>query len=317
MRHLLLLAIIAIAACGGSTPAVSDSRSEVNAPTASAADSDGPFAETAATLRPPPENLCQAYGSPVVSATVEDGRLLEVSGIVRSRRYESITWMHNDSGDGAVLYAVDGEGRTVAAFNLGVLTLDAEDLAIGPGPGDADYLYFADIGDNFNFRPVVSVYRFPEPDPAGTEIGPVERIDLVYPGGPVNAEALAVDPVTGAIIVITKVEDRPATVLWGAASDLIDTGTVSLVEIATLDLSGRVTGADISPSGDRLVLRGYDHIWMWSRSSLDLGEVFAQTPCELEAPSERQGESIAFGQTDDLFTVSEGRNPSIFRLPNS
>lgn len=271
-------------------------------------------ATTIGTWPDPPEDLCAVYSPPEAGAVVSDARLDEVSGIAPSRRHPGIVWMHNDSGDGAVVYAVDETGTTVAAFNLGILTLDPEDLAIGPGPAPGDHLYLADIGDNFTFRPVVSVYRVPEPDPAGTTVGEVERIDLVYPDGPADAEALAVDPVTGDLLVVTKAGRRPAAVWKAPAAALVAGASVDLVEVARLDLGAEVTAADISMTGDRVVVRGYDSVWLWGRTVLDLGEVLAGEPCRLDAPPERQGEAVAFDPAANLLTVSEGAEPTVYEL---
>jgi hypothetical protein len=314
----LVVLAVAIAACSGGQ-AVSESSASPTTVAGTVASApptaEPPAPTTLATWPDPPEDLCSLYGEPRAEAVVSDARLDEVSGIASSRRHPGIVWMHNDSGDGAVVYAVDETGVTAAAFNLGVLTLDPEDLALGPGPATGDYLYLADIGDNFTFRPVVSVYRVAEPDPDGATMSEVERIDLVYPDGPADAEALAVDPVTGDLLVVTKAGRDPAVVWRAPAAGLVGGAAVDLVEVATLELDAEVTGADISVTGDRVALRGYDSIWLWRRTALDLGDVLDADPCRLDAPPERQGEAIAFGTAGNIITVSEGAAPSVYEVP--
>ena len=42
----------------------------------------------------------------------------EASGIVKSRRYPGIYWVHNDSGNPPLLFAIRGDGRIVRQFRL-------------------------------------------------------------------------------------------------------------------------------------------------------------------------------------------------------
>lgn len=309
---LLLLTLLA-GACRAAPPAPSTLASTPTTDTTATTSAGSAPATSLLPLQPAPTGVCDAYAEPQAVATVADERLREVSGIVRSRAHPGTTWMHNDSGDGAVVYAVDETGRTTAAYNLGILTLDPEDLALGPGVG-GDALYLADVGDNFAFRPIISVYRFPEPDPAGGELGEVERIDLAFPDGPVDAEAVAIDPVTGDLLLVTKTTTDPALVYRAPAAELIDGGTVDLEALAELDLGAQVTALDLSPNGDRLAMRGYHEIWLWPRTDVDLAPVLAAAPCLLTSPDERQGESIAFDPDGSLFTVSEGAGPAVFKL---
>ena len=47
----------------------------------------------------------------------------------------------------------------------GYQNFDFEDISIGRGPVDGvEYLYVADIGNNDYDRPIITIYRFPEPD---------------------------------------------------------------------------------------------------------------------------------------------------------
>ena len=68
----------------------------------------------------------------------------EASGIVKSRRYPGIYWVHNDSGNPPLLFAVRGDGRIVRQFRLAVPNIDWEDIAID----DQGHLYLGDIGNN-------------------------------------------------------------------------------------------------------------------------------------------------------------------------
>ncbi len=150
---------------------------------------------TTTTLPPPPppplpEGLCRSYEAPVVSGTVDNESVREVSGIATSRNYADVIWMHNDSRGGPIVYATTTGGDPLGTFELDTATFDWEDMSIGPGPEPGvDYLYLGDIGDNFHFRPSLTVHRIaePYPDPPGGFIADVEVFDLVYPEQGPNA----------------------------------------------------------------------------------------------------------------------------------
>jgi hypothetical protein len=93
--------------------------------------------------------------------TLADPALQEVSGIVRSRRYDGIFWVHNDSGHLPELFAVKRDGTLVQTFRVAVPNLDWEDVAID----DAGHLFIGDIGNNANLLPVRSIYQLDEPNP--------------------------------------------------------------------------------------------------------------------------------------------------------
>lgn len=100
--------------------------------------------------------------------TIKDPRITESSGLAASRLHPGIYWTHNDSSDGAYLYAVDGRtGETVATLTLtGVgAPRDVEAVSIGPD----NNLYVGDIGDNLGGKwSHVWIYKLPEPKNCAT-----------------------------------------------------------------------------------------------------------------------------------------------------
>ena len=54
----------------------------------------------------------------------------EASGIVKSRRHSGIFWVHNDSGNPPLLFAIRADGRIVRQFRLAIPNIDWEDIAI-------------------------------------------------------------------------------------------------------------------------------------------------------------------------------------------
>ena len=108
-------------------------------------------------------------------------------------------WTTNDSGDIGRVFTVDAAtGETVGTTYWADGPRDVEALAPA-GPGR---VWVGDIGDNSGSRDSIEVTRVPVGD--GDRTVDEETIDLVYPDGPRDAEALLVDPTTGRILVVTK-----------------------------------------------------------------------------------------------------------------
>ena len=265
---------------------------------------------------------CPAYAPGVSAGVLASDELDEVSGIAGSRNFPGTWWMHNDSGDAARVLAVPADGATASAFTFpDVIAVDWEDMALAPD-GDAWSLVMGDIGDNLSLRPEILLWRVPEPDPSqpGPTAAP-EAFHLHYPDGPHNAETLMVDPRNGDVYVVSKISDvaTPLTQVFRAAAPLVDGATME--EVATLEFGGAAlpgsvltTGGDISPEGDRIVIRTYDSAFVWRRTPhATVAEALATEACVVPLATETQGESIAWDpQTGGYATVSEFLHPDLW-----
>ncbi len=320
--HLLIALVLLLSACSlMETTATSESPPLTSLPPASTS-TVAPSTVAPEPPRPlpePPAGLCDSYvEDAAIVGTVVDENVTEASGIAASSRYPGAIWMHNDSGDDAIVYAAATDGSSLGTFEIDALAFDWEDMAIGPGPDPGrDYLYLGDIGDNLHFRPVITVHRIPEPD-LGADGGPitaVESFNLRYPEPGPDAEAMLVDPITGDILIITKgASGEPSLIFRASGNDLSVGQTTDLEQIGIFELeSGTfVTAADIDRSGAAIVFRGYNEVWMWSRTDLGFIETFASEPCRTPSTAEVQGEAISFAATGfGYFTMSEGSNPDI------
>jgi hypothetical protein len=130
------------------------------------------------------------FHPPTRIGTLPKKTIPEASGIARSRRYADIYWTHNDSGGKAEVFAVHQNGTLVRRVPIpGATNVDWEDIALD----SKNRLVAADLGDNFLMHREHTLYRFAEPDPAGSAAVPdVEVFRFAYPAGqgPVDAEAL-------------------------------------------------------------------------------------------------------------------------------
>jgi hypothetical protein len=136
----------------------------------------------------------------------------EISGMAASRMNTGVLWVHNDSGDGPQVYAVNSKAKLIGTYLLeGTKAVDWEDMSIGPAP-TGSYLYVADIGDNNSNRSSVHIYRVAEPQvdanqsPVKVSLKNVSDFEFVYEDGPRDAEAFMVDPLSNDFYVVTKRE---------------------------------------------------------------------------------------------------------------
>jgi len=278
-------------------------------------------------------DVCERFGEPEVIGTVEDPGLVEASGLAASHAWPGVLWSHNDSGGDSELFALSSTGAALGTYSVqGADAVDWEDMAVGPGPEDGSYLYVADIGDNRLQRDDLTVYRMPEPDqePDGSagQLDGVERFHLEYPFDPIDAESLFVDPVDGSLYVITKnYFGTRNSVLSAPASALQDGADVEMSEVATFDVEDApvlgdglpgymVTAADISPSGDLILVRTYQAIMAFDRPpDASVAEAFDSPSCPAPHAEEEMGEAIAVsGDGTAYLTVSEGERRPLHRV---
>jgi len=148
--------------------------------------------------------------TPLESLGRLDGGLIpEASGIVKSRRYPGIYWVHNDSGNPPLIFAIRGDGRIVRQFRLEVPNIDWEDIAID----DHGHLYLGDIGNNTGVLSVRAIYRIDEPDPASPAGQPLKASAISFYYMPrssrFDAEGLVYDEGNG-ILVAKYLDGREA-----------------------------------------------------------------------------------------------------------
>jgi len=275
--------------------------------------------------RMPARARCEpGYQEPLDQAVMADLALVEASGLVPSPTHPEVLWLHNDSGDAARLFAARVDGTQLGrVFLRDVIARDWEDLAAAPCPdGTGPCLYVGDIGNNRHNRQDLAIYAVPEPvvDPA-RPFGEVfaassARYPFRYPqGANPDAEALVVAPDGSTFYVLEKIDwDRAR--IWRHPGPLVPDVQVELVELHPFPSQGslapegrQITGADLHPSGTRLVVRVYSGVYEYrfdrggGLDRLDLAEVIEV----LRGPeSEPQGEAVAYDHAGTgLYTISE------------
>jgi len=257
-----------------------------------------------------------AYGAAGLSGSIGENSVMELSGAAASAAMANVVWSHED-GDRTTIYAFTTGGATKGKLGLtGAITTDLEDIAVGPCAGGS-CVYVADIGDNTLARTSVQLYQFPEPASiSGTMSVAATRIDVAYPDGAHNAEALFVDPRDGAAYVITKQTANPSTVFRMTSPTATSVTTFSIP-------SGdkQVTAADLHSDscGTKLLVRTYDSLYeLRGAPDATVVQLLAAAPVKVPVAVEVQGEAVAYARDGrGYFTVSEepsGVEPRLMRV---
>lgn len=267
------------------------------------------------------------YREPRRIAEIQDDAVRESSGLVASRKNLGVLWTHNDSGDGAFLYAFDKTGKKLGVWKVaGASNTDWEDIAIYTDPTtNESYLLIGDIGNNQRARREVVVYKVIEPkisaeDSVSNKKSPrttaaAAKIRLEYSDAPSDVETLLVNPSNGDIYLVSKNLSEEADVYKAAApystdkkNPLQNVGKFSAPSLT----KGFFTGGEISPDGKRLIIcdyfaayeavlpagaKNFDEIWKTNPEQVDLGE-------------RAQGEAICYSADGKAIYATSEKRPA-------
>jgi hypothetical protein len=304
------------------------------------------FARPPTPLFAPDEVQRAAFGDAVFTGKLADPSLIELSGLVASRRTPGVFFAIQDSGgdDRARLYALDASGRSLGTWEIpGVENKDWEDLAAFHHEGRA-WIAIADIGDNQARREELRVFVVPEPDvraagePHGEgdgrpvltgELPPHATWTIRYSDGARDCEALAVDPEANAILLLAK-RGSPAKLYRAPFAPMDDPEVRLATPIAEVRIPrptvrdfaefGRFgvlrsapTALDIAPDrrGTVVLTYGDAFVFPWIGSWAD---AFAAVPERIPLPPLQQGEAIAW-DGEGLLVTSEGAHAPLYRVP--
>ena len=110
----------------------------------------------------------------------------EVSGIVPSRQWPGVFWVHNDSGDETRIYPVGRDGKLFKSARSvdkpgvlvgGVINSDWEAIALDA----SGRVIIGDVGNNSNGRRDLALHYVVEPEPTAGFSGLLKSIFVRYP----------------------------------------------------------------------------------------------------------------------------------------
>ncbi len=263
---------------------------------------------------------------------IADPRITEASGIAPGIASPGVDYVENDSGDTSRFFALDRRtGATAATITVaGARNVDWEDIAAAPDAAGTPSVWLADIGDNGAVRDEVQVYRVAEPHVRASDRNRTVRAHVAaiwrlrYPGGPVDAESLAVAP-DGTGYLVTKslatstVYRLPARPDAGRVQAVRRVATVTFAATGTPNPFGiagalSATSAAIAPDGSAFVVRTYSDAYVWPLDGAGLRAALARPPTVLALPRQPQGEGVGITR-HALVIDSEGRHAAVYAVP--
>jgi endonuclease/exonuclease/phosphatase family metal-dependent hydrolase len=267
-----------------------------------------------------------------IVGTIENNDVDEASGLARSQRNPDVLWVINDDGP-SVLHAIDATGGMLGRVNIkDASNRDWEDLASFTLDG-VPYLLAADIGDNDGKRKDVRFYVVEEPDPGEKKVDYAWRVDFSYPGGPRDAESIAVDVENERVLVLTKrdiparlysVPLRPDSKKRQEATRLGAVGGLPQPSRRDVEFASKTdnyywqpTSMDISDDGSRAVVLTYGGIFLFDRQpGTAWDDALKGIPAVVSRTRNREAEAITFIMNGSALLVTlEQRNSPLIRVP--
>ncbi len=271
------------------------------------------------------------WGSAEVVGTIKTDEITESSGLVASKCQPNIFWTHNDSGDGAFIFALDEKGEKLGTFKVeDAKNRDWEDIGTFKTAGGECFLYIGDIGNNVRVRDESIIYRVKEPTVTDADkssdkkhpskTGDAQKIKFEYPDIRHDAETLFVHPQTGDVYILTK-RLSGASGVYKLSKNYDVRKTNPLEKIADFTVpaipNGFLTGGDISADGKRVVVCDYFAAYEITLpdAAQNFDEIWKQKPTLIQTGKRKQGEAVGYSPDGEaIFLTSENLNSPIIKV---
>ena len=239
---------------------------------------------------------------------VKSKSIVETSGLAF---HKDLLWLHNDSGDKAQLFSIDIHTYTTHIHRVPVSkAIDWEDITIDR---DQNTLYIADTGDNRETRKNARIVSY------NISTKEAKEIPISYETGAIDVEGIAFDPVDKKLILISKGRGGTVHLFHLDPNTYESEPLASLNSFSISSANGlnpeRITAMSISPDGSYIAIRNYVELFLWPREKeSSIIESMKTKPCTYVLPAQKQGESLAFANNHQLWTLSEGKKQPLFEI---
>ena len=248
-------------------------------------------------------------------------RIRETSGLIK---IDNRLWTFNDSGGRARLYQIsERNGQIVKTLNVqNARNRDWEDIAY-----DDNYVYIGDIGNNRGNRRDLKVYKIPRASLRTQKSVRAEVISFYFSDQKEfkskpqnnNYDCEAMVAHHGKLYLFSKNWQNQKTRLYELSSQ---SGRHSAKYIATFNIQGMVTGADINEELDILLLTTYSslldvHVWAFTNYSGDNFFNGDHKRLNFKTPLQGQIEGVAFKDNYRVYLSSEAFQKYIFSFDST
>ncbi len=267
----------------------------------------------------------------------------EASGLAASRRTPGVYWTHGDSGTEAALFAIGADGAARGRLRIvGAKNVDWEDLASFTLDGRA-WLLIADTGDNTAGRGDCCLLLVEEPElgpaPAAGGAQPERvakvawRLPVIFPDGPRDVEAVAVDVREERVYLLAKRTTPPVLYALGLRATPSGRPVPAMERVAewsprrpatggwlrlptpTGSLAGQPTAMDFAADGSAALVLTYGELLVYPRLG-DEGWAAAlgREPARRAPHGLAQAEAAAFSADGrEVWVTSEGARAPLLR----
>jgi len=251
-----------------------------------------------------------------------DTRVQETSGLMRIG--ETI-WTNNDSGGEPNIYQVDmTTGKVIRTVTLkGVKNVDWEELT-----SDSTHFYIGNFGNNLGKRKDLEIYKGKISDLLNGDEVEVETIKFKYAdqtkyynGYNHNHDCEAMVVYDNEIVLFSKNWGNMRCKMYTIPNE---PGEYTIEKLGEFDSQGVITAADISPSGDKLILLGYSGSpqkgfdpFIWKLTDWKDQPLITGAKLRVDFHVRRQMEGVVFEDDRTLLISSEDEStgwPSLYRM---
>ncbi len=209
-------------------------------------------------------------------------------------------WTHNDGGSPPELFQLDSTGQLQRTLPIPASNVDWEDLTRDP----AGHFYIGDFGNNANNRRNLCIYRL--------HPNQVNRVDTIrfsyvdqhqFPPGKdsLNFDCEAFFFQADSLYLFSKNRGRGPVSVYALPAR---PGNFVAQRVGQIRMNRMVTGAAISPSGNRFALLTYGKILLFT---LVPGDPLLSHPAACIRFSHAQTEGITFVNDTTLMVTNEQR----------
>ena len=254
-------------------------------------------------------------------ATFDYEEINESSAIIKSRVWDDVYWTLNDSGNKNRIFPFNRNGQLHRAewykenqggvYIAGTLNIDWEEMAVD----NDDNIYICDCGNNGNARKDLCIYQLKDPLPLFTgSKNYFKKYHFYYPeqkefpAKPNNYDCEAVFWANGKLYFLTKHRADSLTKLY-RMDNMDDNIENPLTYLATFDIKGMVTAADVTPDGKKLAVLTYTSIWLFESETDD----YFHGKISWLPISAKQCEAICFENDKTLLITNE--QMELFEIP--
>ena len=251
-----------------------------------------------------PENTSALQINPDSFIQKLPGKLDENSGLIF---YNNLFWTFNDSGGKNRIYGFNSKGEIENEIEItDAKNIDWEDIA-----QDNNHIYIGDFGNNNGERKNQKIYKIKKRDISDIKEQKVNAAEIKFNyenqksfnfqqhNTPFDCEALV--ELDDNLYIFTKDWTNRETMVYQIPKK---EGVYKIKPIERFNVSGLITGADISPDKNQLALVGYKNykpiVWLFSNISTESFFEGERIFIEMDSIFDSQNEGICFMGNDSL-----------------